>query len=250
MGKACQHRAVSDKIVADTAVDAFLPLGDLQYPSGSLKAFWSSYHPTWGRLKDRTRPVPGNHEYQTDDAAGYFDYFGRRAGDRSKGYYSFDIGAWHFIALNSERDTGAAGAQVAWLKRDLRAHRNRCVAAYFHTPRWSNGELHGNSTTVAPFIEALYVANAELVLSGHDHNYERFYPLNPSGGRDDDRGIVQIVSGLGGKSQRGVDPGSNTAAANNSSFGYSRLILHDRSAEISYVSAVGSYSDSTTLRCH
>jgi hypothetical protein len=249
VGTACQHKAVSDKLLADTEVGTVLALGDLQYPSGTLDAFKRSYAPTWGRLKSKTKPVPGNHEYNTTGAAGYYDYFGAQAGNRSKGYYSFDVGAWHFVALNSERDTGASGAQVAWLKADLRAHPKKCVAAFFHAPRWSSGE-HGGTTRVAAFVKELYAANADLMLSGHDHNYERFHPLNPSGVRDDARGIVQIVSGLGGKSQRTVTAKATSAAANRSSYGYSRLVLHAGSADITYVSAVGSYTDSSKLTCH
>jgi hypothetical protein len=250
VGTSCRHRAVSDKILADTAVGTVLMLGDAQYPNGTLADFKASYDPTWGRLKSKTRPVPGNHEYNTAGAAGYYDYFGSRAGDRSKGYYSFNLGTWHVVALNSEKDTAATGTQMAWLKSDLKAHPNRCTLAIYHTPRWSGGEEHGDSTVVAPFVQALYDANADIILNGHDHNYERFYPLNPSGVRDNVRGITQIVSGLGGRSTRPVTPRATTAASNASSYGYSRLVLRDGSADVSYRSAVGSYSDSTKVTCH
>lgn len=249
VGTFCQHKAVSDKILTDSQVGTVLTLGDLQYPTGTLDAFNRSYSPTWGRLKGITRPVPGNHEYGTTGAAGYFDYFGARAGDRSKGYYSFDVGAWHFIALNSERDITASGAQLAWLKADLAAHPNVCTAAMYHVPRWSGG-VHGDATRVAPFVQALYDGHADLILNGHDHNYERFVPLNPSGVRDDARGIVEIVSGVGGSSRRAVTPRATTAAASSSSYGYSRLVLHSRSADITFVPAVGSFRDSSTLTCH
>ncbi|HET9871247.1 MAG TPA: metallophosphoesterase [Propionibacteriaceae bacterium] len=249
VGVACQHKAVSDKILTDQAVGTVLALGDLQYPNGALADFKASYGPTWGRLMSKTRPVPGNHEYNTAGATGYYDYFGTRAGSRTKGYYSFDIGTWHIVALNSERDTSATGTQVAWLKADLRAHPNKCVAAIFHTPRWSGGP-HGDAVKVGPFVKALYDANAELILNGHDHDYERFYPMNPSGVRDNARGIVEIVSGLGGASQRTITPRATTAAANNTTYGYTRLVLRYDSADISYVSAVGTYQDSTRLTCH
>ena len=249
VGTSCQHRAVSDKILADTAVGTVLIPGDTQYPNGTLSDFKASYDPTWGRLKSKTRPVPGNHEYNTAGAAGYYDYFGSRAGDRSKGYYSFDLGSWHVVALNSEKDTAATGAQVAWLKADLKANANKCTLAFYHKPRWSAGE-HGDTTAVAPFVQALYDADADIILNGHDHNYERLYPLNPSGVRDNVRGITQIVSGLGGKGTRPVTPRATTAASNASSFGYSRLVLRNGSADVSYRSAVGSYSDSTRVTCH
>ena len=249
-GRGCRHKVVSDAILADTAIDTVLTLGDQQYPDGGLRQYRSSYDKTWGRFKEKTRPVPGNHDYETKGAAGYFDYFGKAAGERGKGYYSFDIGAWHFVALNSEISTRKSGAQVAWLKADLRANRNKCVAAYWHKPRWSSGVLHGDNRRVAPFIDALYQANADLVLAGHEHNYERSYPLDRDGARDDKRGIVQIVSGLGGMSRYKLRGGERAATKNSTSFGYTRLVLHPRYADITFVSVVGGYRDSFRLRCH
>ncbi|HEX8080642.1 MAG TPA: DNRLRE domain-containing protein [Jatrophihabitans sp.] len=248
VGSGCQHKAVADKIISDTAVSKVLALGDLQYESGALSAFLEVYDKSWGPLKSKTKPVPGNHEYQTSGAAGYYDYFGALAGDRTKGYYSFDVGAWHFVALNSERDITAGGAQVAWLKADLAAHPNKCVGALFHKPRWSSG-THGDHSSMAPFVQALYNAGAEVILSGHDHDYERFYPLNPSGVRDDARGIVQIVSGQGGKNHYAVTGRSTTAAKDNTSHGYARLTLHPDSADVTFVSAVGSYRDTAKITC-
>ncbi len=249
-GALCQHEAVSDAVLADTAIVAVLTLGDHQYSKGTLAQYMSSYDKTWGRLKNKTRPVPGNHDYMTADAKGYFDYFGTAAGNRKKGYYSYDIGTWHFVALNSERDTSMTGSQVAWLKADLNATESRCVAAYWHRPRWSSGIEYGDSDQVAPFFGVLYEANAELVLSGHEHNYERFRPLNPDGVPDDDRGLVQIVSGLGGKSQYEVRGRSETATSDSTSYGYSRLILYEDSADITYVPVIGDYTDSYHLKCH
>jgi hypothetical protein len=248
-GTTCQHKAVSDVILADTAVGTVLTLGDNQYEMGTLEAYQQSYGPTWGRFKDKTYPVAGNHEYTTAGAAGHFDYFGARAGDRTKGYYSFDVDSWHFVALNSEIDVSASGAQMAWLKSDLSAHSNKCVAAYWHKPRWSTG-LHGDHTIMGPAVQILYDANADLILSGHDHSYERFHPLNPAGVRDDDRGIVQIVSGQGGKGHYAVAGRATTATKDNTSYGYSRLVLRAESADISFVPAVGTYTDSFTLTCH
>ena len=214
VGSSCQHDAVARRIVADTAVQTVLALGDIQYEDGTLTAFQQSYDPTWGELKDKTRPVPGNHEYNSSGAKGYYAYFGAAAGDPTKGYYSFDVGAWHFVALNSEKDITEKGAQVRWLKADLQAHQNKCVAAYWHRPRWSSGQ-HGDNPDTAPFFKALYEANADLVLSGHDHAYERFSPLDASGDRDDTRGVTQIVSGLGGKSHYRVAGRVNTVTEDN-----------------------------------
>jgi 3',5'-cyclic AMP phosphodiesterase CpdA len=249
-GANCQHKAVSDAILADTDVTTVLSLGDNQYEKGSLNDYQSSYDQTWGRFKNKTRPVPGNHDYKTPGAAGYYDYFGSAAGDRNKGYYSFDVGAWHFVALNSEVDLKRGGRQLAWLKADLKSHPNQCVAAYWHQPRWSSGTEHGDYVPVAPFFEALYAANADLILNGHEHSYERFHPLNPAGVRDDKRGIVEIVSGLGGRNHYPVRGRATTAAKDNTSYGYSRLTLHPKSATIEFQSAVGSYRDSYQLTCH
>jgi acid phosphatase type 7 len=247
----CQHEAVSDKILSDPAIDNVFLLGDNQYDNGTAEDYADSYDPTWGRFKAITKPVPGNHEYRSrEGAVGYFAYFGSLAGDPSKGYYSFDIGEWHFVALNSQIDHKRDGAQVAWLESDLAAHPNKCVGAIWHHPRWSGGVEHGDSLRTAPFWKALHDADADLVLNGHDHDYERFHPLDLSGERDDARGITQIVSGLGGKEHNPVNPRDITAAHNSSSFGYTRLVLHPTSADISFVSAVGSYSDETTLECH
>jgi hypothetical protein len=249
VGSSCQHGVVSDAILADTAIDTVLALGDNQYDAGTLTEYQGSYDQTWGRFKGKTRPVPGNHEYSTANAAGYYGYFGPLAGDATKGYYSFDVGAWHFIAMNSEKDYSPTGAQMAWLRSDLAAHPSKCVAAYWHRPRWSTGN-NGDSTRMAPAVQILYDANADLILSGHDHDYERFQPLNPSGIRDDARGIVSIVSGSGGRSHYMPVGRDTTVTMDRTSYGYSRLVLHEDSAEVSFVPAVGIYADSFTLTCH
>lgn len=242
----CDHGAVSDAILADD-VDAVLALGDIQYEDGTLADFRRYFDPTWGRFKSRIRPVVGNHEYRTSNAQGYRDYFGSAVGGSGL-YYSFDLGGWHVVVLNSERDLGSDGAQLRWLRADLAAHPNRCVAAAWHRPRWSTGN-HGNDDRTAPFVRALYDAGAELVLSGHDHGYERFVPRDPSGARDDARGLVQIVSGAGGKNHRPVAGGSHTAVKDATSSGYSRLVLRPGSADITFRSAVGSFRDSTRIDC-
>lgn len=245
----CGHKAVSDKILAEDP-SALLALGDLQYESGTLSAFKRAYGPSFGRLKAVTKPIPGNHEYRTSDADGYYDYFGALAGDPAKGYYSFDIGEWHFVALNSEKDISATGAQIAWLKADLAANTKNCVAAMLHKPRWSTGAEHGDTPSMQPFVNALTAAKADLLLSGHDHGYERFHPLNRSGIRDDANGITQIVSGLGGKNRKSVAGGETTAARTSETHGYSRLVLHPNSVDISFVPVGGTYTDEKTLTCH
>ena len=153
-----------------------LTLGDNQYETGALADFRTGYGTTWGAFLSRTRPAVGNHEYKSSStAAGYFGYFGGRAPDN---YYSFNVGAWHLISLDSNcafaGGCGAGSRQYEWLKADLAAHPTRCTLAYFHHPRWSSGTAHGNSSQVGPFIDLLYNAGAEVVLSGHEHNYERY----------------------------------------------------------------------------
>jgi len=205
----CRQAATSDLLVAGNYA-AVLPLGDIQYYCGALSAFQGSYGPTWGRVLSVTRPAVGNHEYLTSGspecssanagAAGYFDYFGSRAGNRGQGYYSYDIGSWHLIALNS--NCGSAGGcstsnpQGQWLAADLAAHKNKCTLAYWHIPLFSSGG-RANSNTQS-FWNQLYAAGADVILTGHDHIYERFAKQNPSGNADPVNGIRQWVVGTGG----------------------------------------------------
>src|SRR5215216_5338051 len=174
--------------------------GDNAYPKGTAANFAECYKPSWGKFKARTMPSPGNHEYETAGASGYFDYFGRAAGIPGEGYYSFDLGSWHVISLNSNCSyvggCGPGSPQEQWLKADLVAHSNACTLAYWHHPRFSSG-LHGDTSSVAAFWDNLYQAGAEVVLNGHDHVYEHFVPLNPSGQTDPAQGISQFTVGTG-----------------------------------------------------
>jgi 3',5'-cyclic AMP phosphodiesterase CpdA len=173
-----------------------LTLGDHTYPYGRAAEFAHCYAPTWGTLRDRTRPVPGNHEYHDGDAAGYYDYFGPLAGPRGRGWYSFDAGGWHFVALNSHLDRRLHAEQLAWLKDDLARHRTRCTLAWWHAPLYSSGG-HPRNTTMRDVWQVLVEAGAELALAGHDHDYERFAPMDADG-RVDPRGMRQFVVGTGG----------------------------------------------------
>ena len=176
-------------------------LGDNVYTSGRLSEFARCYGPTWGRHLERTRPTPGNHEYRTKDAAAYFAYFGHRAGDAGKGWYSYDVDGWHVVALNTDRSYKAGEEQLRWLEEDLSRHRARCTLVYMHHPRYTSGK-HGGRTgrldRVLPIWEILYAHGVEVVLAGHDHHYERFAPQDPQGRLDRERGIRQFIVGTGG----------------------------------------------------
>ena len=191
------------KLLGEIQPDAVLTLGDLQYPSGALIDFETMYANNWGKYRDITFPVPGNHEYGTPGARGYFAYFGARAGEPEKGYYSYDLGAWHLIALNSECDKiggcGDSDPQATWLREDLGDHPRKCVLAYWHRPRFSSGS-HGNSLDHDALWRRLVAARADLVLSAHDHDYERYVPMNADGDAAPAKGLTQIVAGTGGAS--------------------------------------------------
>lgn len=215
--------------------EAVLALGDLQYDDGALERFESVYGPTWGRFKDKTFPAAGNHEYRTPGAAGYFTYFGARAGDPSKGYYSFELGAWHVVVLNTSElcqhvSCAADGEQVKWLEADLAANTKKCVMAYWHYPRFSSGK-HGNFDKAAPFWKVLAAHHATLVLTGHEHFYERMRPID---------GITQITVGTGGATFADyADVHPSSMARNNTSLGVLKLVLSDGSWSAEFVGVPG-----------
>ena len=218
-----------------------------------MTKFQQSFDPSWGRAKNIIHPAVGNHEYLTAGASGYFNYFGAAAGNSSKGYYSFDIGAWHIIALNSNCSQvggcGVGSPQEQWLKADLAAHPNMCTLAYWHHPRFSSGQ-HGSNTSYGAFWNALYAAGAELVLSGHDHDYERFAPQSPSGAADPN-GIQQFVVGTGGKNHyqfMSIQP--NSVVRNPDTYGILKLTLHATSYDWQFVPEPGkTFTDSGTRNC-
>lgn len=198
----CQMKATAQLVSDIRDLQAFLPLGDNQYEKGTLESYKASYDPIWGKFNNIAYPVPGNHEYYTEDAQGYYQYYGERAYDPTKGYYSYDLGKWHLIALNSNCQAiggcGQDSPQEQWLKNDLATHQNLCTLAYWHHPRFSSGS-HGNYGEYDAFWQDLYQAGVELVLNSHDHLYERFAPQSPTQEPDDTRGIREIVIGTGGK---------------------------------------------------
>lgn len=174
-----------------------LSLGDHTYPDGRPGEFKNCYQATWGRFKERTYPTPGNHEYRTRGADGYFDYFGKAAGDHQAGYYHFQAGDWQIISLNSNLSGKAFSAQLDWLQSVLAQSPSRCTLAYWHHPVFSSGS-HGNEDIMQPAWRMLADAKAELVLSAHDHHYERFAPMNADGKADHAQGTRQFIVGTGG----------------------------------------------------
>jgi hypothetical protein len=238
----------------DGIAGTVITLGDNAYDSGTAAQFRDCYGPTWGRHKARTRPSTGNHDYGTSGAAGYFGYFGTAAGDPAKGYYSYDRGTWHLVVLNSNCGAvggcGATSAQVRWLKADLAAHASANVLAYWHHPRFSSG-THGGTTDVAAFWDVLYAAGADLVLNGHDHDYERFAPQDPATHADKSFGIREFVVGTGGKDLRSRATTAANSQAFSSTHGVLKLSLHPTSYDWKFIPVPGSsFTDSGSGSVH
>lgn len=232
-------------------------IGDLAPPDGSAQAFANCYEKTWGAFKSRTRPALGNHEYHAAGAVPYFDYFGAAAGERGKGYYSYELGGWHVISLNGEcKEIGGCGkgsVEESWLREDLRAHPAACTLAYWHEPLFSSGAAHGNNAAYRDFWEDLYQANATIVLNGHDHDYERFAPQDPAGRPDAKRGIREFVVGTGGNHQRpfSSQPQPNSEMRMTGTFGVLKLTLYAHGYQWQFLSEAGkNFTDSGAGKCH
>jgi len=239
----------------DQLAGTVMAVGDLAYPDGSKENF-ACYDKTWGRAKSRTRPAPGNHEFHAAGASPYFDYFGATAGDPKTGYYSYELGAWHIIVLNSEcKDVGGCepgSPQERWLRSDLAAHPAACKLAYWHKPLFSSGGAHGNDLTVKPLFQALYDAHADVVVGGHDHDYERFAPQNPDGAADPANGIREFVVGTGGKNHRPFRESKlNSEVRDATAFGVLKLTLKPKSYDWQFIPEAGKiFTDSGTGACH
>jgi hypothetical protein len=258
VGPTCGQQATSD-LALSLGPDAVLPLGDNAYSNGAPAKYQRSYRPAWGRLDRISHPIPGNHEYITSaesvDGAGYYAYFRSRAGAIRKGWYSFDLGRWHLIALNGQcppaGSCGPGSPQERWLRADLARARGACTLAYWHEPRFSSGR-HGNDKAYGAFWDDLYHAGAEIVLNGHDHDYERFAPQAPNGRADPDRGIREFVAGTGGVNLRlfrTIRP--NSEARYNSSFGVLLLELRPHGYGWRFATAAGGpFTDSGSGTCH
>ncbi|MFJ2082605.1 DNRLRE domain-containing protein [Micromonospora chokoriensis] len=236
----------------DTISGTVFTTGDNVYDSGTASQFSNYYEPTWGRHKSRTRPSPGNHDYNTSGATGYYNYFGTSAGPSGRGYYSFDLGNWHIVSLNSNISMSAGSTQEQWLRADLAATSKPCTLAYWHHPLFTSSSNHAPSTSTRPLYQALYDYNADVVVWGHNHVYERFAPMNPSGGADASRGLRSFVAGMGGASHYGfgtIQP--NSEARNSSAWGVLKFTLHSGSYDWQFVPVAGqTYSDSGTGNCH
>jgi calcineurin-like phosphoesterase family protein len=230
-------------------------VGDNAYPNGSPNDYASCYAPTWGRVLDRTiLPAPGNHDWETSGAAGYLGYFGSAAAPDGVTWYSKDVGAWHVIVLDSDCDQvggcDASSPQGKWLAHDLAASAAHCTLAIWHHPRFSSGE-HGDDSQVGPFWTMLYAAGAELVINGHDHDYERFAPQNPQGVETRPNGIREIVTGTGGGGLRqfhATAPNSEFRLAG--SWGVLRLTLHPANYDWEFLPVDGDIADAGSALCH
>jgi hypothetical protein len=262
----CQQRATAN-LLANGNFAAVLSLGDNQYYCGSLAAYQQSYDLSWGRVKAITHPVVGNHEYLThggttpstgcdttnNNAAGYFAYFGSAAGPQGKGYYSFNVGAWHLIALNTNCSSvggcSTSSPQGKWLAADLAAHANQCTLAYWHIPLFSSGGRANNNSS--GFWQLLYAAHADIVLDGHDHLYERFAPQTPAGVADPTKGILEITVGTGGADHTSVTTvAANSVVRNSTTFGVLALTLHAGSYAWAFKPTAGTFTDSGSATCH
>jgi hypothetical protein len=279
-GASCKQMATSDLLVGQHPA-AVLPLGDDQYECGGLADFQNFYDPSWGRVKSVTRPSVGNHEYSTSTsstsncfnsppgAEGYFRYFGNAATPLQpgcivscKGYYSYDVGSWHLIAINSNctkvGGCGPGSPMETWLRSDLAATRQKCVLAYWHHPRWSSGQLYQEGTKLHDIWNDLYDAHADIVLNGHDHDYERFAQLgrSVSGAVDptlDPNGIREFVVGTGGRNRTSFSTSVKTGSEvrNSATYGVLKLVLRSSSYDWTFVPIAGStFSDAGSTACH
>lgn len=236
--------------------DIVFTAGDNSNESGTFEEYVGCFDASWGKFRGMIRPAPGNHDYAAhEDGAAYFQYFGESAGEIGEGYYAYEAGGWLVMALNSNclniDGCGPSSPQVQWLEAQLEASTARCTLAYWHHPRWTSG-LAGNSHWLDAFWQVLYAHGAEIVISGHDHHYERFAPQDPSGNADAERGIRQFVVGTGGASQRGLaDPLPNSEVRHTGEYGVLELVLYPDRYEWTFHSVEpDGFSDSGVGYCH
>jgi acid phosphatase type 7 len=246
------------ELVRDIIEGTVLALGDEAPPRGTAAHFEECYEPSWGPFKWRTRPVPGDLEYYTEGAAGYFDYFGEAAGDPDEGYYSYNLDGWHIVALNSNcQEVGGClddSPQFQWLKEDLIANDEKaCTLAYFHHPLFTSGSHRPGFLNVRPLWRVLHSAGADVVLAAHVHNYQRFAPQDPTGKADPQRGIREFVVGTGGQKNYAIagDPIANSEVHNDDTKGVLKLTLRPKGYEWRFIPVEGeAFTDSGSARCH
>jgi hypothetical protein len=255
-GDICADSGGTDCAASASLIDsinpaAVLTLGDNSYPDGALSDYQNNYQPQWGRFNAKVYPSPGNHDFHVTGAQGYRDYFGSRAPDYT---YSFDLGTWHIISLPGDELSGNAPSisqQNTWLQQDLAAHPAQCILAYWHEPRFSSGTVHGDDSGVDPLWQTLYNAHADLILNGHEHNYERFAKQNPAG-QADPNGIREIVAGIGGADEGAYPFGTPDANSEvrGQVDGVLKLTLHPGSYDWQVVPDAGqSFTDSGSGSC-
>ncbi|PYX77051.1 MAG: alkaline phosphatase [Acidobacteria bacterium] len=229
--------------------------GDLAYQDGAEVNFSRCYDPTWGRHRARTKPIVGNHEYQTPGAVDYYNYFGPAAGDPTKGYYSFDLGTWHIVVINSEcSQVGgctSTSPQATWLQADLAAHPTTCTLALWHRPLFTSSS-NTAASSMKPIWQVLFNNSADVVINGHAHNYERFAPQDPNGVANSATGIREFVVGTGGESHGNFDTvAANSEIRNNTTYGVLKVTLHSTSYDWQFVPiASQTFTDSGSGSCH
>lgn len=254
----CASRGDEDtaQLLAAAPAASIAVLGDSAYENGSLSDFERCFAPSWGVHRARIHPTPGNHDYLTEGAAGYFEWYGAAAGEPGRGYYSYELGTWHVVVLNSNCNHAggcqAGSPQERWLARDLAEHPARCTLAYWHHPMFSS-DPHGGTTSVRALWDRLYAAGAEAVLNGHAHHYERFAPKRPDGTIDAARGIREFVAGSGGRSltRFSQEPADGSEHRYNANFGVLRLTLDESSFAWEFEPVAGIPArDRGSQRCH
>jgi calcineurin-like phosphoesterase family protein len=244
--------AVATGRLIDSIPGTVFTAGDHAYPTGTADQFRDCYEPRWGKVKSRTRPSPGNHDLLTSNGKPYFDYFGEAAGPDRRGFYSYELGKWHIVSLNSAIPADNKSKQLEWLRKDLIEHHTTCTLAYWHIPVFSSGPHGADLITSGHMLDVwklLYQFGADIVVNGHDHDYERFAPQNP-GGKPDPKGIREFVVGTGGGGLyqfKSIRP--NSEVHDNKSYGVLKLVLGESDYSWEFIPAVGQFHDSGTGTC-
>jgi acid phosphatase type 7 len=257
----CDHEGdeATARILAEYPDATIAALGDLAYQHGTPDEFRECYGPSWGKFKDQTKPTTGNHDEATKNAQGYWDFFGERGGPYDRYYYSYDLGPWHVVVLNSDcwRVDGCEpdDPQAEWLRRDLQQHPNLCTLAYWHRPPFSSGRYGDPKDTerVRPLWRVLYEEGTDVLLTGHEHSYERFAPMNAEGERDDARGVHLFVVGTGGGNLRDFenDPLPTTEVRQDDTWGVLKLTLKPTGYDWTFLPVAGkTFTDSGSATCH